>query len=106
MLGSGSSEYEHGQTDFRGNQHTTTATAPMTDRTRTVRGTPSRSTHKWQTNQLAASTIGLSRTTAAGSPKDQDADGAEHETDQKSDGRIERPSRGRDESEPLSGGSR
>jgi len=41
-----------------------------------------------------------------GLPKDQDADGAEHETDQKSDGRIERPSRGRDESEPLSGGSR
>jgi hypothetical protein len=41
VLGSGSSEYEHGQTDFRGNQHTTKATAPMTDRTRTVGVTPS-----------------------------------------------------------------
>jgi hypothetical protein len=68
VLGSGSSEYEHGQTDFRGNQHTTKATAPMTDRTRTVGVTPSRSTHQCQTNQLAGSTIDLSRTTAAVSP--------------------------------------
>jgi len=95
VLGSGSSEYEHGQTDFRGNQHTTKATAPMTDRTRTVRGTPSRSTHQRQTNELAASIMGCfqndRRVLAEQWGEGQDADGAEGEADQKNDKRIERP---------------
>src|SRR3954451_810781 len=40
-------------------------TIPMTDRTRTVRGTWSRSTAHRQTYQLAISIIGVSRRTAA-----------------------------------------
>jgi hypothetical protein len=94
VLGSGSSEYEHGQTDFRGHQHDESDSAHDGSRQEPWAAQPADPrTSGRQTNSPQALWGVPERPPrshrAVG--EDQDADGAEGEADQKNDKRIERP---------------